>query len=391
MKQNRAMAKSAATAPLSKKQKNKQYLKKFKVKFDIDQKAIDLRTMSENYTNGIIPLDDINTVINLHSSQPQTIHTYDPSDPANAALSPQFKYVEWNDLFLWPRFQRDVSPNHIDKILSDFDHSCVIVPTAIKVTINGKIHFCVWDGHHTLQVCRNRGYKKFPIWYIDIDAATDSQIADADFPLTTAGRVEYGIWLAGSNMVRINSKNKRKLSPYDEFMILLETGDARTLRINNILKKHSCVPVRNSGRPGAFTQIKSGIECYELRNEYGVATGEYFSRALRFHRKAWPMASLELEVFRPLSYLYHEASLQGITLDAAFDASLENLLITQYGDAESVQRELKESYWNAAHQNKGKGIMPDQDKRRVLSGIINLYNQKIGKILLPPADYRWTI
>ena len=108
-----------------------------------------------------------------------------------------------------------------------------------------------------------RGYTSFPVWYIDIDHISDQQIEEAGFDATDEGRIAYGAWLAGTNMRMINGKNKRPLSAYDDFMIGLETRDSQYVSMMNILRKHNCIPRRHATCAGAFTQIKSGIECFE--------------------------------------------------------------------------------------------------------------------------------
>jgi hypothetical protein len=373
------------------------FLKNYKIKFEMKDDAIDLRKMAENYPNGIIPLEDIQQGIRvvLGPKYDTDQYNYDPSEGVEITMgkgttrNPKFAYVSWEQLYLWTLFQRDVAPNHTAKIYSDFDPTCVIVPCAIKFTIEGKEYYCLWDGHHTTQVCRLKGYNKFPVWYIDVDEIDDEEIRRAGFDPETE-RVQYGVWLAGHNMIRINSKNKRKLSPYDEFMIKLETRDSVAVAMNNILVKNGCVPKRHPTMAGAFTQIKSGEECFELADNYGNK-GQYWDRALNFHRRVWPMAPLELEVFRPLSILYHRAATQGLALDAKFDEELESLLVTLYGDPTSVQETLKESYWDAYYNNKGTGKPAEHDKARVVDGLINLYNQRVNRAMLPPADYVWKI
>lgn len=386
------------TQKWNQKQSIKQFLSKYKTKFEMETDAIDLRSMAENYPEKIIPLDDIQQAIiavvgpKFENRGP---YTYDPSAGTQitytgTSASPKLVYAEWEELFLWTLFQRDVAPNHTVNIDSDFEHTAVIMPCAVKFTINGKVYYCVWDGHHTLQVCRLQGYSKFPLWVIDIDAVAWSDITAAGFPATEDGRKRYGIWLAGTNMIRINSKNKRKLHAYDEFMIKLECGDSDTISLNNILVKNTCIPKRHATCAGAFTQIKSGEECYELEDKYGNK-GIYFDRALEVHRKAWPNTPLILEVFRPLAYLYHKASTQHGTLDAQFDTELIALLKKKYGDAESVQSKIKDSYDHALYTGSGKGTPQDTHKMQVMNGMINLYNEKVGRAVLPPADYVWKV
>ncbi len=380
------------------KQSIAQFLSKYQTKFDMEMDAIDLRTMAENYPRKIIPLEDIHQAIVAvvgPKFQGRGPFAYDPSGGANITYpagtpSPRLIYAEWPQLFLWTLFQRDVAPNHTVKIDDDFEHTAVIVPNAIKFTIEGKVYYCVWDGHHTLQVCRLQGYNKFPLWVIDVDQVEWSVITANGFPKTAQGRIDYGIWLAGTNMIRINSKNKRKLNPYDEFMIKLECKDSTTIAINNILVKNSCVPKRHATCAGAFTQIKSGEECYDLEDKYGNK-GIYFDRALEFHRKTWPMAPLTLEVFRPLSYLYQKASTQKGTLDAKFDQELAQLLISRYGDSETVQQAIKDSYDDAIRNGSGKGFILATHREQMVDGLINLYNQHVGRAVLPAPDYVWKV
>lgn len=386
------------TLPYNKKQAINTLIKSYQIPFDIKDDAIDLREMAKNYPNDIIPLEDIQKAIITVIGPKYNIlkAPYDPSGGAsivypNSNTSPRFGYVDWNDLYLWPIFQRDVAPNHVEKIIKDFDHTAVIVPCAIKLTLKtGKTIFCIWDGHHTVQVCRLEGYTKFPVWYIDIDHITDQTLIDAGFGITDDERIRYGAFIAGTNMRRINGKNKRPLSPYDDFMIGYETRDLQYVSMMNILTKHKCVPKRHATMAGAFTQIKSGIECYELANDNGIK-GTFWDRALKFHRNNWPASPLVLEIFRPLSYLYHKAALEGFTLDAAFDKELAQLLINKWGDPESIQTGLKDSYWKAYTNSKVKGVIPEHDKDRVLNGIINFYIQQGGTALLPSPSCQWKV
>jgi hypothetical protein len=56
-----------------------------------------------------------------------------------------------------------------------------------------------------------------------------------------------------------------------------------------------------------------------------------------------------------------------------------------------VQESLKESYWDAYYNNKGTGKPAEHDKTRVVDGLIKLYNQRVNRAMLPPADYVWKI
>jgi hypothetical protein len=112
------------------------------------------------------------------------------------------------------------------------------------------------------------------------------------------------------------------------------------------------------------------------------------------------MAALELEVFRPMSYLYQAFNIGGYTIDQEFDDELEIILAGDpndpnsfgiYGDAESVQRGIKDSYENAIKNNLGRGSLLKTNKEIVMNGLINLYNQHCGRLIMPPADYVWKV
>lgn len=372
----------------NKKSAIKSYLKKFRTRFEMEDDAIDLRTMAENYDNGIIPLEEIAEAIGVLAGPQYNQSQYAPYDPQDpSTLSPRFAYVKWHELFLMPIFQRDVMWNHIKKIFQAFDPSCISVPCAIKITIAGKTIYAVWDGHHTLQTCRMRNYQSFPIWYIDIDAVSEDEVEAAGFPRTVDGRIRYGIYKAGNNMRNINSKFKRQLSPYDDFMIGYETGDQDFVAMVNIYNKHGVKPKRHNTGPYAISQHKTAEECYRLEDTNGVK-GRFLDRALAFHVKHWK-SPLTMEVFRPMAYLYQRAELQGIKLDEKFDEEFGKLLIKLYGDSESVQEKIKDSYWTKLQD--GRGEVLTHDKQRVLAGFINLYNQKIGRLIMPTSDWVWKV
>jgi len=381
----------------------KDFLSKYPIKFDMEADAMDLRTMAENYPHGIIPLEDIHQglmAILGPNYDPQLQAPYNPEDDYEVVvkkknkdtISPDFAYVNWDQLYLYSIFQRDVAANHTAKLKKDWDHSSLLVPCAIKFTWNGREYYCVWDGHHTLQTARIMNYTKYPVWFIDIDKISSDVVINAGFADDEEGRIQYGCWVAGRNMIRINATNKRFLAHYDKYMIQLETKDAKTVAMNNIITATNCVVKRSAKIAGSWTQINSGEECYDLLQANGMPSkGMFWRHALDFHRKVWPLAPLELEVFRPMSYLYQAFNVEGFEVDAQFDTELENILVTKYGDPETVQREIKESYEDAVKHNTGRGQLIKSNKEIVMAGLINLYNQNCGRLIMPNAAYVWKV
>jgi hypothetical protein len=382
----------------------KKALAQFGIKFDAESDYIDLRTMSQNYAHmhDIIPANDIHELIVavLGPNYTTRINSkYDPlfgnvwSPPNVPGAGPKMDYITWDQVYLYSVFQRDVSPRHIAKILKDFDHSAVIIPCAIKFTWQGKVYYCIWDGHHTMQVLKLAGYTQFPVWYIDVDQVDSKTITSAGFADDEEGRIKYGCWIAGRNMIRINSTNKRGLEHYDKFMILLNTLDAKAVKMNRIIQTTNCVINRKAKTPGSWTQINSGEECYDLLLGNGLASnGVFWQHALEFHRSVWPKAPLVLEMFRPMSYLYQAFNSGNYVIDAQFDTELENIIVSRYGDPETAQDEIKKSYNDAIINNLGRGQLLKNDTAIVMNGLINLYNQNCGRLaVLPTADYVWSV
>ena len=132
----------------------------------MEDAAIDLRTMSQNYSNGIIPNKDIGEAINAVLG-PSAIPRLSV-DPRNLSV-PQFAWAPMDDVGIDPRFQRDVAPNHVEKIEADFQADMIIVPCAIKDPKTGK--YLLWDGHHTSRVCERMGWSHIPVWFTEIGRA----------------------------------------------------------------------------------------------------------------------------------------------------------------------------------------------------------------------------
>jgi hypothetical protein len=374
----------------------KAFLAKYNITFDVESDVIDLRVMAQNYTHmhGIIPCEDIHqglvAVLGPNYSTPVNL-VYDPA--SETSFSPKFGYVKWEELYLYSIFQRDIAPKHVSKLYKDWDHTAVIVPCAIKFTWDDKVYYCIWDGHHTVQTARLMGYSDFPVWYIDIDNVASTVVTSAGFIDDQDGRIKYGCWLAGRNMIRINATNKRGLEHYDKYMILLETLDAKAMKMGRIIRSTGCVAKRKAKTPGSWTQINSGEECFDLLLGNGLdSNGIFWQHALEFHRKVWPNAPLVLEMFRPMSYLYQAFNVGNYAIDAAFDTELENILTSKYGDPETVQDEIKKSYEAAIMNNLGRGQLLRNDREIVTNGLINLYNQQCGRLaVVPQADYVWSV
>ena len=316
-----------------KEQRINSVLSKYKIPFEIEDAAIDLRTMSENYENGIIPNNDIaevvDAVLGASPVAPKSVN------PQNLNV-PKFTWVSMDEVGIKPSFQRDVAPNHIDKIEKDFQNDMIIVPCAVKDSVTGM--FLLLDGHHTTRVCYRQGWSHIPVWYTEANTSDSTDLERATKEL---------ILKAGRSFLSINKKNKRPVSRYDEHMISVECGEPIAVQIKSIMEANGAYVKRASDDPGAVTHIEHLYGSYELTQATTGVKGMYLARALRFHRTVWPQEKVHGIMLIALARMFHQTDLNtNVLLPTEFDTEFGNILRQAYGPSEAVHEELKQQYIN---------------------------------------------
>ena len=309
-----------------KEQRIKQFLSNYKIQFDMDDAAIDLRTMAENYPNGIIPNKDIGeAVIAVLGPAPIPRLTINPQ----TLNVPKFAWVEMDKIAIDPRFQRDVMPNHIAKIEALFKVDTIIVPCAVKDPVTGL--FLVWDGHHTTRVCERQGWTHMPVWYTEADINDEHSLDEATKILISH---------AGNSMITINKSGKRQLSRYDEHMIAVECGHTEPVIVHNICAANQVRVRRASTKAGDISHIEHLYGAYNLVQSSSGIKGIYLARALKFCRTTWPKEEVRPIIMLGMARLYQQTETQtGVLLPQAFDDELGNILKKKYGPAEAVHDE----------------------------------------------------
>ena len=348
-------------------------LSKYATPFEIEDAAIDLRTMSENFADGIIPNDAIAECIDAVLGSPITSTGVLPKtvDPRTLGV-PLFAWVPMEDIGIDPRFQRDVAPNHVLKIETDFQSDMIIVPCAVKDPTTGT--YLLWDGHHTTRVCYRQGWTHIPVWY------TEADISD---PADRERAVKELVLKAGQSFLNINKKNKRPVSRYDEHMIRVECGEAIATQINGILDASNAFVKRASEEPGAITHIEHLYGAYELTQATTGIKGIYLARALRFHMNVWPKEKVHGIMLLSLARLFQQTELAtGSLLPPDFDTEFGNILRGIYGPSAIVHEELKEQYVNHFGSMAGHPEV-------VTAGLILSYmtNGKTFKLAQPEATF----
>ena len=355
-----------------KEQRIAKFLAPFAVKFDMEDSAIDLRMMSENYPNGIIPNKDIGeAVAAVLGSSPIPRLSVNPQ----LLNVPKFAWVAMDDIAINPRFQRDVMPSHIAKIESLFKADTIIVPCAIKDPVSGKYLF--WDGHHTTRVCERQGWSHMPVWYTEA-------LIDDTHSLEEATKIL--ISHAGNSMITINKSGKKELGLYDAHMIGVECGHKEPTIIQNICDANNVRIGRTSKKAGDISHINHLYGAFRLPSPTGVP-GLYLARALKFCRTIWPKEEIRPIVMLAMARLYqHTETETGVLLPYTFDTELGKILKNKYGPCEAVHDET--SGFKAQYINHFGSLAGHPEV--VTSGLILTYNKHGSaafKLSQPEATY----
>lgn len=309
-----------------KEQRIAKFLSNYTVKFDMEDSYIDLRSMAENYPNGVIPNKDIgDAVAAVLGPAPIPRLTVDPT----VFNVPKFAWVAMDDIAIDPRFQRNVMPNHIGKIEPLFKADTIIVPCAIKDPVSGKYLF--WDGHHTTRVCERQGWTHMPVWYTEAQIDNTHSVEEA---------IKILINHAGNSMITINKSGKRQLGRYDEHMIGVECGHHEPTIVQNICDANNVYIRNKSKKAGDISHIEHLYGAYDLVQTSSGIKGVYLARSLKFHRTTWPKEEIRPIVMLGMARLYQQTEVQtGTLLPEAFDTELGNILRKVYGPSEAVHDE----------------------------------------------------
>ena len=347
-------------------------LAKYNHSFDITMSAIDLREMSKNFPQGIIPSIAVTEVVNaVLGPAPKRRLSVDPRE----LNIPMFIWAPMDDVCIDSIFQRDIIPRHVNDIEYKFVPDMIIVPCAIKDPSTGK--YLLWDGNHTRQVCDRMGWSHLPVWYTEADINDITDIQEATKILKRK---------AGMSFLVTNKTGKEPLRLYDDHMISVDCDIADSVIIQNIVDANGCRVSRTHSKPGDITHIVNLRKSYNLTQSTTGIKGIYLSRALKFHRTTWPKEEIVGIMMLALARLYELTDRQtGVLLPQAFDTEFGSILRTIHGFSGAVFGDEKTGLKGAFIEHFGSiGDVP----RAITSGLILTYNKhgKQGFKLGQPED-----
>jgi len=353
----------------------KDIVKQYKHPFDVEMDAIDLRAMSKNFNNGIIPNTAVDEVINaiLDNAKHAKKHTASRTiDPTTIQQIPKFEWVNIDDTAINPIFQRDVAPNHVSKIEKDFDPHKIIVPCAIKDVNTGL--FLLWDGHHTTRVCSRQGWEKIPVWYIEADIDTTGK--------NKQEAMDELVLLAGRAFLTINKTNKRSVSRLDEHLISYECSEPNSVKIQNIVDSTNCQVARLGKKAGDISHISNLYDSFNLQTSVGVK-GVYLRRSLEWHRATWPNESVQGVMMRSYAMMLQSIDIEkGSLPDLEFDKEMTDTMRATYGPSVIAYEEINERY-EEAYGDAGRDSIP----ARITAGLMCHYNKHVSRFDIGSPEF----
>ncbi len=199
------------------------FMQKFKHQFTLQGSHIDIKDMSQNYPNGMIPLVDIAQAVDAVVGPWQgRINQYQGIQN----LPVKFEMIDIFEIFTHPAFNRDTSPNHCVKIEEDWLDQFATPNIGVKLPKKYGGQVMTADSTHTGTNRVRMGSTKIPFWVCEIPD-------QGDFQKT----FDAALLMAGHLFLAINVRNKRGVDIFDQHNIKAATGIYPAPQINYIISK----------------------------------------------------------------------------------------------------------------------------------------------------------
>lgn len=358
------------------KKRIKVYQYHFNHKFRMDEKFIDLRTMSQNFTHKQIPSLEIAKAIQfIIGSPPVAAATFDPRplDWVNPTVSqlvgkyhiPSFAWVATEDCVIDTRCNRDIRPEKVNCIEAKYLPAAQQTLCAVKCPKTGK--FIIWEGDHTSILLIRQGYTHLPIMYIQADP-NDKRDPEVIY--------EELMKLAATCFKIINGPGRTPIVLYESHMIGVDSNFDFETEVQRIFDECGVVPVRQSNgkKAGELSHMHGAYSVFKLEDEDTGAQGKYLGRSLKFHRKTWPDQPVQGTVMTAMAKIYKAADIEKIHLSKAWEKELGGLLNNLYeGSAQEVYEDMGRQF--IAQFN----MQPMSLDGMISDGILLTYHKHTGK------------
>ena len=348
-------------------------LSKYQNPFHANPSYIDMREMSKNFSNGVIPWNEINDLLDIMIGPPPVSrNSVDPTNDPCYTVSLEWK--PFSAFGILSEIQRDMIPSHIYEIELDFDGKKISVILAMEDPVTGLI--CPFDGHHTARELDRQGWTKAPVAVL----RAPKHMVDQD-PLEARN---YLMREAGEAFLSINMTHKKPVSGYDQFVIKNSYGDPDAISINNILISHKTQAKRIAKGPGDISHYPFLWSAYNLHDS-NYNKGRYLDMALGFHRKTWPNEQVYGATLIGLANFFHKCEKAKVNIDQQFINDLESALKGTYRLSKFTHDGYKKAY-QAANPYGSAG-----DELIVTCGFVHTYNKHVSKVKLYTPELQFKV
>lgn len=339
-------------------------MSKYSVPFNVSKGYIDMRTMSKNYSSNVIPWQDINDLLDIVIGAPAVQRgSVDPTVDPDYTV--HLDWIMMAKFGILSEIQRDMIPEHVYEIDIDFDGKKISVVLAMEDPVTGLI--CPFDGHHTLRVLDRQGWDRAPVAVLK----APKEMIDKD-PYEAR---KYLMRIAGEAFLSINLTHKKGVGGYDQFIIKRDYGDPETIAVDNLLKSHSCKPVKIAKHQKEISHYNFLWKAWALQDST-LEKGKYLDLALKFHTELWPIEQVYGATLIGLAMFFHKCEKHKVEINQEFFEDLKTALKTSYKLSKFTHEGYKAAYLKANDYGSA------SDELIVTCGIVHSYNKHVGKVNL---------
>jgi len=322
-----------------------QYMSKFANPFTVEEAFIDCKEMSKNFTDGLIPMQELANVVDAVSGPWQgRVNQYNSTTPAGKMLSlfnlvPHFESVPVDKVFSHPSFNRDTSPNHCIKLEMDWLDQFAMSGLGLKMPEKYGGYVYNADTTHTGVNRIRRGDKELPFWVSDVPDQGNFQDTH-----------ELALFIAGHLFLAINVRNKRGVDIFDQHFIKVACGISPAPQIQNIVNAVPNVTIKRAGVriTGAIHNLNETYLTYDL-DKGAQKPGALLERSLNWLMRNFRHQSIDGCLLTSFAIFVKDAESKNIFITAQQEDDLAKELCKRYNSsANTAQKQIKQAYvnWN---------------------------------------------
>lgn len=304
-----------------------QFVQKFKVPFSLEPAFVDIKDMSLNYKDGLIPIQDIaDAVTAVTASWKGRIHPMQQL----ISLMPKFGHFPVSKICTHPAFNRDTSPNHCLKLERDWIEQYAHVSLGVKMPDVYDGFMLLADSTHTSVNKVRRGDAELPVWYAEVPDQGNYE-----------STLKKALYLAGHMFLKINVINKRGTDIFDRHYIQTQCNIYPSPQIDRVVTSAGCSVKRAGARiPYAVHNLNETYACFGL-DEKTSTPGRLLKRALEWHRRNFVHQSIDGCLMISFAMVVHDNEKEGIEWSIEQEDKVASLLKSKWRLAREIQLGLK--------------------------------------------------